>query len=92
MILADETLVFKRFSEFTHKYNKVYSSIEEFTKRYEIFKQNLVEVLLADEFSGTHPKGVTKFSDLTKEEFKAKYLTLRTQAGWCQKAKNELEF
>jgi len=87
MIFADDSIVFQRFTEFTHKFNKVYSSVEEFTKRYDIFRNNLIEVLAADQFSGNHTKGITKFSDLTKEEFRAQYLTLKHQAGWCRQTK-----
>jgi len=42
-----------------------------------------MEVLANDEFSGEHTMGITKFSDLTKEEFKAQYLTLKTPNGLC---------
>jgi len=84
MIFAEDSLVFQRFTEFTHKYNKVYASVEEFQTRYENFKNNLIEVLAADQFSGNHTRGITKFSDLTKAEFKAQYLTLQHKAGWCQ--------
>jgi C1A family cysteine protease len=86
MITADESILFKRFVEFTHKFNKVYSSMEEFTRKFEVFKTNLLEVLAADSFSGSHTKGITKFSDLTKAEFKAQYLTLKTKSpnSWCQ--------
>jgi C1A family cysteine protease len=84
MITCDESIVFKKFVEFTHKFEKVYSSMEEFTRKFEVFKMNLVEVLAADDFSGEHTMGITKFSDLTKAEFRAQYLTLRTPNSWCQ--------
>jgi C1A family cysteine protease len=84
MISADQSIVFKRFVEFTHKFNKVYSSLEEFNAKFETFKNNLVEVLASDDFTGAHTKGITKFSDLTKAEFRAQYLTLRTPNSWCQ--------
>jgi C1A family cysteine protease len=84
MISANTSIVFKKFVEFTHKFNKVYNSLEEFNAKFEIFKMNLVEVLAADDFAGDHTKGITKFSDLTKAEFKAQYLTLKTPNSWCQ--------
>jgi C1A family cysteine protease len=86
-IFAEESLVFKRFVEFTHKYEKVYSSIEEFQQKFETFKNNLIEVLSKDDFSGDHTVGITKFSDMTKDEFKQQYLTLKVQQGWCSQAK-----
>jgi len=58
--------------------------MEEFNSKFEVFKANLMEVLAADEFSGSHTMGITKFSDLTKAEFRAQYLTLRTPNSWCQ--------
>ena len=87
LVTADESLVFKRFINFTHKFNKVYSSIEEFQTKFNVFKANLLEVLAADDFTGAHTMGITKFSDLTKAEFRAQYLTLKTTPnGWCQSA------
>jgi len=60
----------QKFLEFQKKYNKVYSSHEEFQYRYQVFKTNLKK---AAEHQQKNPKatfGVTKFSDLTDEEHK----------------------
>jgi len=84
MIFAEDSIVFKKFVEYTHKFDKVYGSIEEFQRKFDNFKNNLIEVLAADDFSGSHTVAITKFSDLSKEEFKTQYLTLKHQAGWCQ--------
>ena len=84
LVTADQSIVFKKFIKFTHKYGKVYSSMEEFTSKFETFKTNLLEVLAADEFSGEHTVGITKFMDLSKSEFKSQYLTLQTPNGWCR--------
>ena len=87
LVAADQSIVFKRFVEFTHKYDKVYSSMEEFQAKFEVFKQNLIEVLANDDFSGNHTMGITKFSDLTKAEFRSQYLTLKVEPNsWCQPA------
>jgi len=81
-------VVFQKFQEFTHKFEKTYSSMEEYLQKFENFKNNLIEVLAADTFSGKHTKGITKFSDLSKAEFKAKYLTLKkTPNGFCDSVK-----
>jgi len=89
MILADDSLIYKKFAEFTKRFNKTYHSIEEYQMRYKIFAQNLLEVIEADSFLGKHhSKSITKFSDMTKEEFKAKYLTLKADSnGWCDQVK-----
>eukprot|EP01087_Luapelamoeba_hula_P008213 TRINITY_DN203_c0_g1_i1.p1 TRINITY_DN203_c0_g1~~TRINITY_DN203_c0_g1_i1.p1 ORF type:complete len:323 (-),score=38.21 TRINITY_DN203_c0_g1_i1:201-1169(-) len=57
------------FIEFQHKYNKVYAA-EDFVPRYKIFLDNLAAV------EGKNPEvyGITKFMDLTPEEFKSIYL------------------
>ena len=53
---------------FMQRFNKTYSSIEEQLKRYQIFQR---EVNLT---SGDATLGITKFSDLTPDEFHARYL------------------
>uniref|UniRef100_H2SZZ1 Cathepsin F n=1 Tax=Takifugu rubripes TaxID=31033 RepID=H2SZZ1_TAKRU len=63
------------FKEFMTKYNKVYSSQEEADRRLQIFKENLKtaeKIQSLDEGSAEY--GVTKFSDLTEEEFRLTYL------------------
>jgi cathepsin F len=58
-----------QFIEFQRKYNKVYTSQEEFNYRFSVFAANLEK---AAEYQAQNPRasfGVTKFSDLTPEEF-----------------------
>jgi C1A family cysteine protease len=90
LIVADERLFYKKFNEFVHTYKKSYSSIEEYQKRFEIFTSNLLEVIEADSFLGkAHKKSITKFSDMTKAEFKATMLTLKVESnGWCDQFKS----
>jgi len=86
MIFANDSVIYKKFTEFTHRFNKVYSSIEEYQMRYQAFAENLNEIIAADSFLGkTHTKSLTKFSDMTKSEFAGKYLTLKYEKsnGWC---------
>jgi cysteine peptidase B len=62
-----------QFIAFQRKYNKVYTA-EEFPRRFAIFQQSLAR---AAESQSKNPRarfGVTKFSDLTAEEFRASYL------------------
>ncbi|KAJ8670341.1 hypothetical protein QAD02_001600 [Eretmocerus hayati] len=68
----------KLFHEFIVEYNKEYDSEEEKERRFQIFRQNLdmIEELQRNE-QGTGRYGVTQFTDLTKAEFKAKYLGLK---------------
>jgi len=63
----------KQFIEFQRKYNKVYNH-NEFLKRFQIFEENMK---WAQELNQKNPLatfGMTKFSDLSKEEFAKYYL------------------
>jgi C1A family cysteine protease len=63
---ADEALYRREFNSFMRKYGKIYGQ-EEFNNRYAIFKKNYDAI--------KEPwQGVTKFSDLTPEEFERLYL------------------
>jgi len=58
-----------QFIEFQRKYNKVYTSQEEFQYRFNVFQDNMVK---AARHQAQNPRarfGVTKFSDMTVEEF-----------------------
>ena len=61
------------FIKFQRKYQKTYAS-SEISERFAIFKENLER---AESFQKLNPKakfGVTKFSDLSTEEFAKYYL------------------
>jgi C1A family cysteine protease len=62
------------FLSFQRKFKKTYASQEEFSQRFQIFQENMK---IAAEHQARNPKarfGVTKFSDLTTEEFSKLYL------------------
>jgi len=67
----------QEFQQFVRTYNKHYSS-EEFVKRSKIFENNLAEITRLNEnarANGLNTQfAVNKFSDLTKEEFKSKFM------------------
>jgi len=74
LVVANEASLRDSFLHFQRTYKKVYSSQKEFENRFAIFKQNMAE---AAELQKKNPKarfGVTKFSDLSKEEFSNFYL------------------
>ena len=73
-----DTLIFKQFQKFITKYKKKYSSIDEFLSRYQIFKENIISIVNSEKSS--FKKGITKFSDLTKQEFSKTYLNLNYDA------------
>jgi len=69
------------FGRFMKEYGKSYDSVEEYAKRLGVFAENMERVAKMNAehvlINGEAVFGVTKFSDLTPEEFKATYLTYR---------------
>jgi len=74
VVLSDKD-VSSQWNEFKLKYNKSYTAAEE-VYRFKIFSQNvdLAAQRSAKSITATH--GVTKFSDLTPEEFKKLFLSI----------------
>ena len=72
----EEEYAFKTFQKFVNKYNKRYDSIEEFLARYRIYKYNLVNSLMETRERKLYKTGITKFSDMTQQEFAKIYLNL----------------
>lgn len=70
--------VASKFSDFQHKYNKKYATDDEFVHRLSVFADNLLMAARQNAehvaIGGEEVFGVTKFMDLTPEEFKATYL------------------
>eukprot|EP01125_Pyxidicula_operculata_P001813 TRINITY_DN11662_c0_g1_i1.p1 TRINITY_DN11662_c0_g1~~TRINITY_DN11662_c0_g1_i1.p1 ORF type:complete len:325 (-),score=87.59 TRINITY_DN11662_c0_g1_i1:41-1015(-) len=62
------------FENFKVKYNKVYATPEEHDLRFGIFSSNLKLASKYNALEGNSIYGVTKFMDLTPEEFRGKYL------------------
>jgi len=62
------------FAKFMKKYNKHYSSEEEFNHRFANFKASLVRSTEKDKKSKKADYGITKFSDLSPEEFRTTVL------------------
>ncbi|XP_038643265.1 cathepsin F-like [Scyliorhinus canicula] len=72
--LEDETKLRSQFEDFKVKYDKEYDEQDEET-RFQIFVQNLKEAKrIQEQDRGTAVYGVTKFSDLSDEEFQTYYL------------------
>ena len=69
-----ESLIFQNFQKFIKKYNKHYSSMNEYLSRYQVFKMNFMETSLKS--TSSYKTGITKFSDLTFQEFSKIYLNL----------------
>jgi len=76
ILLAIAALASKQqFAQFQHKYNKHYASDAEFQKRFQIFEDNMKRAAqLTAANNGSAHFGMTKFSDLSAEEFARFYL------------------
>ena len=72
-----DTIMFQQFQKFIKKYNKKYASINEYLARFEVFKRN---VMAAFTENTSYQTGITKFSDLTYQEFAKTYLNLNYDA------------
>jgi len=73
LVLADSEEG-RLFLDFITKYNKVYATNAERAMRYAIFKMNLAKAREMNKENRDPVFGVTKFSDLTAEEFREHYL------------------
>jgi len=73
--------IYRQFVEFETEFDKVYDSPEERYQRLRIFRDNL---MLVEDMNEEHENaggarifGITKFMDLTPEEFQGQFLTYR---------------
>ena len=73
-----DSLIFQQFQRFIKKYNKKYASVNEYLARFEVFKTNVMTTL--KESNESYQTGITKFSDLTHQEFARTYLNLNYDA------------
>ena len=73
-----DALMFQQLKKFIKKYHKKYNSINEFLARYEVFRRNVVATF--KEENKLYQTGITKFSDLTQQEFARTYLNLNYDA------------
>ncbi|KAJ8729142.1 hypothetical protein PYW08_000723 [Mythimna loreyi] len=65
------------FERFIQEHNKQYSNEEEKLSRFAIFIENLEKAFIMNQKSGHAKFGITKFSDLTPEEFVYHFTGLR---------------
>ena len=72
-----DAIMFQQFQKFIKKYHKKYNSMNEFLARYEVFRRN---VMATFEENLSYRTGITKFSDLTQQEFARTYLNLNYDA------------
>jgi len=71
-----DTIIFSKFQKFMAKFNKQYKTIDEFTQKFAIFKDNFIA---AAKLVGkkSYKVGVTKFFDMTPAAFKKTFRNLK---------------
>jgi C1A family cysteine protease len=70
----DEKSLWSRFTSFQERFNKRYSTLEELESRFDIFRDNLRNIIEHNSVANQNfTMGINQFSDLTHEEFKAKF-------------------
>jgi len=57
------------FQDFVHKFDKSYTNLVEFEKRFDIFRDNLHYIGEQNGMNNKYELGVTRFADLTLDEF-----------------------
>jgi C1A family cysteine protease len=73
----------KEFSIFQDKFHKRYTSLNEIAERFEIFRENFVNIIKHNaDPSQNFTLGINQFTDLTPDEFKEQFVGgLRTEVG-----------
>lgn len=69
--------VMTMYEEWLVKHGKVYNALGEKDKRFEIFKDNLKFIDEQNSQNRTYKLGLTRFADLTNDEYRAKFLGTR---------------
>lgn len=69
---TEDKFFFMKFQQYVTKFNKNYRTIQEFMMRFKIFKDNVQNL----KSYKTWKTGVTRFSDMTPQEFRKTYLNL----------------
>jgi xylem cysteine proteinase len=71
--------IIQLFESWISKHDKIYRSMEEKLHRFEIFKENLKHIDQRNKEITGYWLGLNEFADLSHEEFKNKYLGLKSE-------------
>jgi C1A family cysteine protease len=76
LIFNNHSFHWNKFIDFQDRFNKHYSSLEELQIRFDIFRENFINILIHNaDASQNFTMGINQFTDLTPEEFKAQYIS-----------------
>jgi len=73
----EESYYISAFSKFKQEYSRNYATIEEESKRYAIFKENVDWINNHNKLGLSYTVGINNFADITNEEYRATYLKFR---------------
>jgi cathepsin F len=91
---AKESYIFGKFQEFIVTHNKKYTTIEEFMERFKIFQTNYNKIDRKQIYPGQKPSfnlGITKFFDMSPQEFRNTYLNLKISTKNVIQAKSSFQ-
>lgn len=77
--------VYTKFNEWSAKHGKTYSCPVEKAFRMAVFYKNFLRISMTNSQNASFTFGLNQFSDLTEEEFKAKYLGFRKVKATTEK-------
>ncbi|KAK8624707.1 hypothetical protein V6N13_089594 [Hibiscus sabdariffa] len=77
--LSSRDKLIELFESWLSKHGKIYESIEEKLLRFEVFKDNLMHIDKRNKEISSYWLGLNEFADLSHEEFKSKYLGLKSE-------------
>jgi C1A family cysteine protease len=92
---SKESYIFAKFQEFVEVHNKHYSTIEEYMERFRVFEKNYnnIELMqMSSDETQTFSLGITKYSDMTTQEFRSTYLNLKISLKDIVRTRSELSF
>ena len=72
-----ESYIVQLFAQWTHKHGKVYASNDEKIYRILVFRENVLKIQKHNSLKKSYSLAINQFADLTAEEFKAKYVSLK---------------
>ncbi|XP_072983574.1 cysteine protease XCP2-like [Typha latifolia] len=80
--LATPQRLVSLFDAWIDKQSKSYTSHEEKLRRFEVFKDNLRHIDNTNKKRGSYWLGLNEFADMHHEEFRGRYLGLKTNLTW----------
>lgn len=90
-LLHSEDAMVDAFHAWLERHSKVYHSLAEKERRFQIFKNNFAYIHNHNKQQKSYWLGLNKFSDLTHDEFRSQYLGTRP-AGRANRVRSEANF